>query len=122
MKRDMDLVRKLLLQIEERTDTRFRADIAAGASGEEVERLAYHIDMLISAGFLSGSPCHSSSGYEWLDLQLTWMGHEFLDTLRDPTVWERAKGAAERAGGASLQVLLEVGKAIIVESAKGMPR
>lgn len=59
-------------------------------------------------------------GPDWLDLQLTWHGHEFLDTLRDPTVWERAKGVAEKAGGASLQVLLEVGKAIIVETAKGL--
>lgn len=29
-------------------------------------------------------------GPDWLDLQLTWQGHDFLNTLRDPTVWERA--------------------------------
>ena len=120
MKRDMDLVRSILLQVEERSGPSMEELLPADRSVEELERYAHHTRILIDAGFLTGIDASSMDGPDWLDLQLSWPGHEFLSTLRDPTVWQRAKGVAEKAGGASFQVLLEVGKAIIIEAAKGI--
>jgi len=60
----------------------------------------------------------SMDGPAWLNLELKWRGHEFLSTLRDPTVWEKTKTVASKAGGGGVQILLEIGKTIITEAAK----
>ena len=43
---------------------------------------------------------------------LTWEGHEFLDTLRDSDRWNQAKSAAAKVGGVGLKALVEIGKSI----------
>jgi hypothetical protein len=51
------------------------------------------------------------SYYDWKAQRLTFQGHEFLDTIREPEVWRRTKEAAGKVGGAGLELLLAVGKA-----------
>ena len=114
MKRDMDLVRNLLLAIER--DPQLDGSVWKRPDGpedweitgcNEVE-MAYHLRMLIEEGLVDGdetlsSPMPSVS-------RLTWNGHEFLDDIRDPSVWASVK---QRAG-----ILASVGLAIIGELAK----
>jgi Hypothetical protein (DUF2513) len=51
---------------------------------------AKKLDILVTA-----LPAHMY-GKNWVDLNLTWQGHEFLETVRDPDVWERTKEGASR--------------------------
>lgn len=118
MKRDMDLVRQLLLRIEEGNGPSMSEILEKPEDQEEQELYGHHTRILIDEGFLTGIDASSMSSTDWLDLQLTWKGHEFLDTLRDPTIWEKSKKLANKAGGSSLQILLEIGKSIVVEAAK----
>ncbi len=113
MKRDIDLVRKLLLEIErdpKLDGTHFQAGTAAGFDLDPAEysdaEVAYHLTMLIEEGFVTGSketPLVSS---------LTWKGHEFLDTVRDAEVWRLTKEGAKKAGVASVQLLWAIGTAV----------
>jgi DNA-binding transcriptional ArsR family regulator len=41
---------------------------------------------------------------------LTWKGHDFLDCIRDPEAWRKARDVAEKSGGCSLDLLIEVAK------------
>ena len=122
MKRDMDLVREILLKIEEENQPlRLGQLLKDPTDADETARYAYHLGMMSDQGFIKGLHAKVMSGPEdWLELELTWRGQEFLDTLRDPTIWQKSKAIATKAGGGGLQVLLDIGKALIVEAAKGM--
>ena len=53
-----------------------------------------------------------------IDLELTWDGHDFLDSVRDPTVWERTREGAKKLGGVSLDVFVDLAKACLRAEAK----
>lgn len=48
---------------------------------------------------------------------MTYKGHEFLDTIREKSVLERATAALKKGGGFSLKLLEEVAKEIVKTAA-----
>jgi hypothetical protein len=77
MKRDMDLIRELLLKIEESDDTPSLRDIRpSDVVEEEFLRCCEHLRLLYGEGFVTG---YATLDGDWLGLKLTWPGHEFLD-------------------------------------------
>lgn len=121
MKRDMDLVRDLLIKI---ADAEKRLSFSQLVPGRkegtpEYELAAYQMQMLIEeAGLVRGIDACSSSGDDWLELQLTWRGHDFLQSVRDQTVWDKTKEGAQKLGGASWDVIMELAKAYMKAEAK----
>jgi hypothetical protein len=114
MKRDMDLVRELLLKIEaSNRPMSFSKLVPERKEGTaEYEFAGYHMKMLIEeVGFVSGKNASSYDGPEWINLQLTWHGQDFLDTVRDNAVWSQTKEGARKLGGASLEMLMDLAKA-----------
>ena len=108
MKLDKDLVREILLQIEASTTTTGWVELQLpGHSDEEV---SYHVELLSEAGFLEAYDLTTLDGYEWRPKRLTYEGHEFLDTVRDPEIWRDTKEAAKKIGSSSVEVLFEIGK------------
>jgi len=108
MKRDMDLIRKLLLQLEELDGTGVSpSNLLEGYTGEQI---GYHAFLLADAGLAIGCDCSSSSSFlPQYDLNgLTWNGHEFLDAARNETNWKKAKERFSGVGGFSLSVLKEL--------------
>lgn len=116
MKRDWDLIRKLLTDIEEEKD--YLADIPPEPKwGDEPEqeynerykafrevedRILGHLEMLVDNGYvkgvqvvrsLDGSFCVSRSSS-----RLTMAGHDLLDTMRSSAVWESIKSTAKSKG------------------------
>ena len=77
------------------------------------EDVAYHVEKLHEAGFLHAHELTSSSGYDWKARQLTYEGHEFLDTVRDSEIWKTTKETATKVGASSVQVLFEIGKNLV---------
>jgi len=47
-----------------------------------------------------------------LVFDLSWKGHEYLDTIRDPKVWKNAKAGVRKIGGSSFDFVIEVAKAM----------
>ncbi len=105
MKRDMDLARAILYQVEEKSQGAGWVDLAI--QGHTEQEASYHIMLLHEAGLLEGinlSGC--SNGLEWKAKRLTWPGHEFLDAIRNETVWSKVKATVKEKGGAiSFEVL-----------------
>jgi hypothetical protein len=103
MKRDIDLARQLLLDIENRGADCSVSVLRPGTNHDAEERVRYHLRLLIDAGLLKeidrtngGVPC----------VRLTDAGHETIELVRNETRWREAKWACqERTGGLSLAVV-----------------
>jgi|SRR5882724_639054 len=116
MQRDMEYVRELLLKIEAapsvvKQSSDLIPDIATHTQKDR-DKLNYHLGMLINeAPFVSAIAAHTYSEQNWMRLQLTWQGHEFLETVRDPEVWTRTKEGAKKAGNFGLEFVLQIARA-----------
>ncbi|MDE0853931.1 MAG: DUF2513 domain-containing protein, partial [Nevskia sp.] len=80
--------------------------------GCTVTQVHYHVRLLANAGFLDsvrelpGSTCVMAKG-------LTWKGHDFADSVRDPEIWRVTKENARRVGGFSVDVLVALAKGFV---------
>ncbi|SPF47560.1 conserved hypothetical protein [Candidatus Sulfotelmatobacter kueseliae] len=114
VKRDMDYVRDLLLQIEE--DPRFDGtswftftEKDELGSGHSTEELGYHLAMLVEADFVRGQLGFGMPAIS----KLTWEGHEFLDNIRDPGIWGKTKQRISGLTSVGLMIVGEIAKAEI---------
>ena len=121
MKRDMDMVRDLLLKIEggQRSFDLLTPEIAemfgqnrdGRLPREQAELLEYHLTLLDNAGLITIQA--KLSGAVWRIGHITWAGHDFLDTIRDPAIWRETKARVKQAGGFSLDLLKALAKGLI---------
>lgn len=121
MSRDMDLVRELLLRLDALPVGRLYivtgSDKEFDVPGYKPNVINHHLEMLAKAGFIDapGSwPGHGGIAYRGL----TWEGHDFLDTVRDPEVWKRTKDGATKMGGWTFGLLKDLGTAYLKHVAK----
>ena len=112
MKLDKDLVREILLAVEaSKNDPKKGIDLVL--KNRSSQEISYHVLLLTEAGFvLSQDAAYLANAVSiWQPTRLSYKGHEFLDTIRDREVWRLTKAGVEKAGGVSLAVMLEIGKA-----------
>lgn len=121
MKRDLDLIRKLLLAMEEHehgfAPQRIHID------GYNEDQIGYHIYLLGEAGLAKVVETTSmgNASPNALPLNLTWAGYEFLEAAKDETLWRKAKEKlVQPAGGVAFSVLIEWLKAE-AKSRLGLP-
>ncbi len=93
MKRDMDLIRTLLLCLER--------DSTLEAEGRSKEEILYHVYLLDDAGFVNANITRDSKNQVafvqvW---EITWAGHEFLDMVRDEGTMRNALLEMAKAAG-----------------------
>jgi len=108
MKRDLELVRKILLAIED-SSSGWAPDLKF--EGYTDSQVGYHAYLLIDAGLAKGSDVSvmGSEGPEGMISNLTWAGHEFAEAARDETRWKKAVGlVAEKGGSVTLDVMKEL--------------
>ncbi|GEO43270.1 hypothetical protein SAE02_74180 [Skermanella aerolata] len=108
MKRDMDLVRKLLFYFEDKQS--FSVDQNVTIDGYSEDEIAYHLVLIAQAGFIDFEPQRSSSNpdriYKVYPFGLTWKGHEFLENAKDENLWNKSKEKVLGVtGGLSADVL-----------------
>lgn len=89
MKRDMDLVRKILLAIEESEDPFFSSSLQI--DGYTDKEIGYHVRIMVDGGLVDAKDSSTFQGEDFLIHGLTWQGHEFLDAARNDTVWNEVK-------------------------------
>ena len=105
MKRDMELVRKLLFLAEEEG----KDDKLCEEYGQE--KVAGHVAILRDAKLIDGVIEYDQVGRPFASviLRLTWAGHEFLDNARNDTVWNKVTSTIKNAATtASFEVLVEM--------------
>lgn len=117
MKRDMDLVRKILFDL---GDSEFSSDMGyPGIEGYSEDQIKHHVFIMKDAGLLTLTEGKKVEGFfgkaEDLDLRITWEGHEFLEKVRDEKLWKSiVKTTKKKTGGLSFDIL----KAILIATLK----
>ena len=89
MKRDFDLIRALLLELESLDASKFVAWARLQFNDPNAEAIAYHLGLMRQAGYLD------PGRYEWAAWEITGAGRELLDKIRDPKVWNWMKATCE---------------------------
>ena len=119
MKRDMDLIRTLLLMAEEECGTEPLTQFEI--EGYEDQEIYYHIELILQAGFVVGGiSTTTTSEKKVVDntiRSVTWEGHELLDMIRDPTIWDKTKTRlGDSIESVGVAIILDVAKTIIKET------
>jgi hypothetical protein len=125
MKRDMDTIRDILLEIE--SDKQFFSILTEDeakilevydceiVSPEQSKIIEHHLKLLDDASLIKGL-CHRGGGYNVE--RLTMKGHNFLDDIRDPKIWKNTKSIAQKTGSYSISVIMEIAKNLAITTAK----
>ena len=116
MKRDMDLVRKILLEMSEHVHGHAPDYLAIGGYTEE--QVAYHCFILDEAGLIKASNTTSDDSLspEAIPLRLTWSGHEFIENAKNDGVWTQTKAVVSKVGDVSFSVWANVLSKVIEQN------
>ncbi|KAA2241129.1 DUF2513 domain-containing protein [Salinarimonas soli] len=124
MKRDKDLIRALLIKLEDLNVPPLGlvsfpyGDEELAVEGYTVEQVLYHLELIAEAGLVEVQGSGFGADGTFLFRRLTWNGHEFLDAVRDPEIWRETKGRLSKVGAWSLDVVVGVAKALAKQKAK----
>ncbi|QBY55501.1 DUF2513 domain-containing protein [Cupriavidus oxalaticus] len=117
MKRDMDLVRDLVLRLEGLPMKRGDIFIIKPDDNElkfdqyTVDQVDYHMRLIYEAGLVEDAGAGSMDGYGFE--RLSWAGHDFADSVRDNAIWAKTKLGAMAAGGFTVQLLVDLAKGFV---------
>lgn len=108
MKRDLDLIRKLLLAMEAQEHGLIQEELTV--EGYAQEQIGFHFYLIGEAGLAkvvedTNLQSQSPSAFP---LNLTWAGYEFLEAAKDETLWGKAKThLIKPTGGIAFGILVE---------------
>lgn len=115
MKRDMDLVRQILINFEGSEKDRSGSSSLSDMDLSK-ELLDYHFGLMVSGGLLKehiSTPNPSFLARFHSGYSLTWEGHDFLENVRDPEIWQKTKDGAKAAGGFTVEILSDLAKGLV---------
>jgi hypothetical protein len=127
MKRDMDLVRNLLLHFEAKSETAGVHASEARIEGYTETQIVLHLNIMAEAELLVCEPVRSSTNPERIIktfvFDLSWKGHEYFDTIRDPKIWKGTKSMLGRIGNWSFGLALDLARGLALSEARklGLP-
>ena len=113
MKRDWDLIRKMILAIED-SPSGWAPDLFFERYTEV--QVGYHAWLLIDAGLARGreASARGSNAPKGMITSLTWAGHEFAEAVRNDKTWNKAMGTVkERVGDITFDILKQLLSSII---------
>jgi len=116
MKRDWDLIRKQLTDVEEENELFYDIPTKPVYTNQEwdtyqeqfkeyqdiASRIYGHFELLINNGYIDGLKIIRSAdglfSYGIHSPRLTMAGHDLLDTMRSATIWEKIKSTSKTKG------------------------
>lgn len=115
MTRDMDVIRTLLLRLEGRykgigTLIFDHGDEELAIEGVDPLAVTYNLGLLVEAGFVKGRV--TATG-DFMMEGMTWLGHDFLDSVRDEEIWRRTKEGVSLAGGFTFDLVKALAKGFL---------
>jgi len=108
MKRDDDLIRSLLIEIEESDSSLICAPVYLCMPAEDEQR-NYHLELLSDGGLVK----EISKGV----YRLTNDGHDYIDVIRSNKIWEKTKSGAAQIGGVTLGMMRDIAASYVKQEA-----
>lgn len=123
MKRDMEVLRKLLQFFHDKEDPAMAPapDIGPEYSANVVQ---YHLRLMCQAGWLNCESEKSSTSDRVIRVypfDLTWEGHEFLAKINAEGVWPRLKALIGAKGGSMAVAVINQLATRLAMQAAGLP-
>jgi hypothetical protein len=105
MKRDMELVVKILSFLEDKED--FINPVTPEIEGYTEDEINYHLKLMDQAYLIEAKDWSSMSSTTWVASCLTNLGHDFIDAIRHESIWSTIKSEFKDA---SLSTIVSVSK------------
>ena len=115
MKLDYELVRQLLFFIEDKADAIHVINLFDCVSAlPDIKRdvIYYHLKYLVDAHLAEGRMTRD----EKFILDITPLGREYLDNIRDDNIWSDIKHNFQQFNQLSLDLLSDIGRSLILKS------
>lgn len=119
MKRDMDLVRTILLALADSDEPLWSTNLATDEYSRDV--IGYHFLILDEAGLIMANVKAAGDDPYYIAVasRLTWEGNDFLDAVRDESIWKRVRSTIGKiTGGASFEVFKTVASSLALDAIK----
>ena len=116
MKRSMELVREILLAMNDHEGGYAPGDLKiAGYTDDEI---GYHCLIMGEADLIVAADTSTmgSSTPTALPVRLTWSGHEFIDNAKNENIWEQTKAALSKVGDVSFSVWASVLTRVVTQN------
>lgn len=110
MPRDIDLIRKLMLQ--------FEHDDSSIPEGHSTEQVAYHVKQMVNSGLIEATVIEAPSPGKMKPTQfifrdITPTGHDFIAAIKNEGIWSKVKVEFEKKGvGMTVALLVVVAKTV----------
>lgn len=115
MKLDHDLIRELLLALEDITDGFQNIHIShiqeRYLPDYDLKAIYYHVKQLSQAGLIQ-TPGVSSKHI----IDITWYGHQYLANIKNDSIWSKTKEIIKPVGTVTLDVVAEIAKTLVLKS------
>jgi hypothetical protein len=120
VKRDMELIRMVMLEAEKSKDPYELID--PKFEGHSETEISYHIALLDDAGLLHGKDRSAIGVFRWSAGALTWAGHEFVEAVRDDEIWKEALAITAESGNGTVFELLKKALMSVLERRAGLEK
>lgn len=123
MKRDLDLLRKILLAIENADEFYYYNGIPHLASDigcSSLELVSFHVSLLVDNDYIEvlDISCCGINYDDYMIKRLTADGCDYLDNIRNDTIWNKTKEVISNAGGTcALDIVKSIAGKIILNQA-----
>jgi hypothetical protein len=115
MKRDMDLVRAILIEIEKAPFEGRLIDVEV--AGRTEDEISYHVLLMQEAGLVDAIDLSDMKRICWKPKRLTDSGHEFLEAARNDTMWAKAKDKVMSTTGTLTLEALKIALGALIKQA-----
>lgn len=111
MRRDDELLRGLLVRIEDHDDWIYEHQLDSGSSDAHVTEY-YHLQLLADAGLLR------ETGKYGGDFRMTSQGHDFLAAIKNDTNWNKVKSVAGKTAISGVAAMVQVATELVQQQIK----
>jgi Hypothetical protein (DUF2513) len=122
MKRNWDLVRDIMLEVESLPPGQSVSVETMQLHGHDRLEAAHHAALLIEAGLLEGKTLSTFGGGVHVHITgITWPGYDWIASIRNETIWAETKGLAKQKGVDLTFDLVKTIAIAFVKSHLGLP-
>lgn len=114
MKLNHDCVRAVLKYLEDTLELDNEIDATDIVIKKyQQQDIVYSVRKLAEAGYLNTTDYSADDEQNIIINSISWDGHRFLDTVRDPKVWEHSKSVASKLLSVSIGMMENIASQVI---------
>ncbi|MGD9826038.1 MAG: DUF2513 domain-containing protein [Desulfobacter sp.] len=117
MERNWDVIREILLKIEKQPMVKGSLTLS-DFENKDPSIISYHVQIMLEAGLINGSMYGEMVDIDGFSIErMTWEGHEFLDTIRNDSVWSKVRKKFTETG---ISMTLDLVKTLAIKASSSI--